>query len=192
MSNYSVLEEVLNTLHSLTQDEIKKVQAYFEVTQLKTHEHFQHWKQPVKQVGFITEGVARAYFIDANQKEVTKFFLHSKQFIADVYGLHKKRLAYLGFEALSPCTLLTTSVANLQTLCNEIPNLQTLLYQWYIENLLLEFQSSDVMCTRNATQRYQTFLQLYSEMTSEIPLNYVAQFLNISPQSVSRIRRQLT
>ncbi|MCL1901702.1 MAG: Crp/Fnr family transcriptional regulator, partial [Firmicutes bacterium] len=44
----------------------------------------------------------------------------------------------------------------------------------------------------NATERYENFVQGFPDIHKRIKLKYIASYLGISPESLSRIRRKLT
>jgi CRP-like cAMP-binding protein len=57
--------------------------------------------------------------------------------------------------------------------------------QYYTEQLLIDMQSE------TAEDRYKTMLQQSPELVQRIPLKYLASYLGIAPQSLSRIRKSL-
>lgn len=58
--------------------------------------------------------------------------------------------------------------------------------QYYTEQLLIDMQSE------TAEDRYKTMLQRSPQLVQRIPLKYLASYLGIAPQSLSRIRKSLT
>jgi hypothetical protein len=57
--------------------------------------------------------------------------------------------------------------------------------QYYTEQLLIDMQSE------TAEDRYKNMLQQSPELVQRIPLKYLASYLGIAPQSLSRIRKSL-
>ncbi len=58
--------------------------------------------------------------------------------------------------------------------------------QYYTEQLLIDMQSE------TAEDRYKSMLQHSPQLVQRIPLKYLASYLGIAPQSLSRIRKSLT
>jgi len=58
-----------------------------------------------------------------------------------------------------------------------------------IYELELFFTSSFFM---DATKQYEDILRIESELVQKVPLKYLASYLNIAPESLSRIRAKLT
>jgi CRP/FNR family transcriptional regulator, anaerobic regulatory protein len=50
---------------------------------------------------------------------------------------------------------------------------------------------ADELATLNAEQRYIKLLEQQPEILQNIPIQYIASYLGIKPQSLSRIRRQI-
>ena len=58
--------------------------------------------------------------------------------------------------------------------------------QFFTEEILLELQ------TETAEVRYEKMLEISPNLLQRIPLKYLASYLGIAPQSLSRIRKKIT
>jgi CRP-like cAMP-binding protein len=190
MPDYLPLKRVLNANKKLTPAQVNYICRHFSFKHLKAFEHFQQSNEPVKYVGFITKGVIRAYIAHHECDEVTKFFLQPNQFMVDVSGLKQESASYLSFQAMSSCRLLVIPVEKVYHLCEKIPALDKIIDNLCIHYLLLINQTNDFFSKGVLLQKYQHFLELYSGVAGQIPQKYVAQFLDATPSSLSRIRRE--
>ena len=140
---------------------------------------------------FVNKGLLRSYTIDKNGKEhiiqfapegwiitdrSSSFFHESSDFFidviedAEVYFLEDKF-----FENLS-CLSAEFSKSNTQALHNHIRNLQNRI------NMLLGATAED---------RYLQFVKMYPDILLRVPQWMVASYLGITPESLSRVRKEL-
>jgi CRP-like cAMP-binding protein len=74
----------------------------------------------------------------------------------------------------------------------EIPKLK----QWYSFKMLRSASASinriEEMKTLSAEERYLKLIEKQPHIFQRIPLQYIASYLNIEPQSLSRMRNRLT
>lgn len=59
------------------------------------------------------------------------------------------------------------------------------------QRMLEKIRLKNAYAGEDAVERYKVFLSEQSEIASRVPLNYIASYLNVTPQSLSRIRRSL-
>ena len=48
-----------------------------------------------------------------------------------------------------------------------------------------------IICQRSARERYEWFLQEYGGSKYKIPDKYIASFLNMAPETLSRIKKEV-
>lgn len=159
----------------------------------KAGDRFPNQEHPEKLAAFVVDGVFRVYSLDNSGKESTIRFAAEGEFtyFADDYKELNPNAAYY-WEAMTDVTLLTWKDKDLDALVREIPG-------WYmftlkiteiiIYRLLIERAE---MFNDDATTRYLKFAERYPSTIARVPLRYIANYLGIAPQSLSRIRHQLS
>jgi|WetSurMetagenome_2_1015567.scaffolds.fasta_scaffold718835_1 CRP-like cAMP-binding protein len=139
---------------------------------------------------FIEEGIARQYFIK-NEKEITNDFFFPCEFV-DAYGTSS-----LGLPAEVNIQLLTDAWVRIIDY-NELSNLEKKFPAlWQVERLIaasniywLEKRLYSIQHL-SASERYSILLKQQPYLIKEIPLSYIASFLNVSLATLSRIRAKL-
>ena len=144
------------------------------------------------QVAFVTKGVFRVYFTDENQREMIIRLPSEGDFTMylEDYKQLNPQIEYI-WEAVTDASILTWNKQNLEYLSAHVPSwnyltlkiTQTLILRLYLER--------GEMFNDNATQRYVKFAARRPTLIERVPLRYVASYLGIAPQSLSRIRHQI-
>ncbi|MBC7774865.1 MAG: Crp/Fnr family transcriptional regulator [Phycisphaerae bacterium] len=174
-------------------DYLEVIAAHTTVRQLRTGDQFPIVGYEDHQAAYIVEGVFRVYSVDATGKETiirlpaegdfTMYIENYKTFNPDI-NYH--------WEAITDATILTWGKDDLEFLVQNIPSwyfltlkiLQTITLRLTIER--------GEMFNDDATTRYIKFSERYPHIIARVPLRQVANYLGIAPQSLSRIRQNLT
>jgi CRP/FNR family transcriptional regulator, anaerobic regulatory protein len=140
--------------------------------------------------GFIVKGCFRIFLLK-NDKEITfDFFLENRP-IADYESYFRKRPTPFYFQALEPSQLLILNPSCFEQLFEAPPNGQRL-QRIFVETLF--FRLRDKLLSLYADEpetRYLTLLQTEPELVRRVPQYYLASYLGVEPESLSRLKRRM-
>lgn len=136
---------------------------------------------------FIKKGAVRG-FVKEGVKEITTWITAENELVTSIRGLKRHQPALENIQAIEPCELVAVRYDALQ-----------FLYDHYIEmnivgRRLLEQYYSDaeerafISRIPNAAKRYQYFLETKSNLANRIPLKFIASYLGMTIETLSRIR----
>ena len=139
---------------------------------------------------YLAEGVLRS-FHEINDKDVTSRIMYTGHIVISPGSFFTQTPATESIEALSDCTLAVLSYDVLQELYVSFPEFNyhtriiTEQYFYKQEQRLYMLRKHD------ADAKYNYFLQHYANYLSDIPQKFIASFLNIAPETLSRTRNKL-
>ncbi|GGG12139.1 cyclic nucleotide-binding protein [Dokdonia pacifica] len=141
---------------------------------------------------FVVSGVYRVYRIE-DGKEITSYFNYESRnpFVASFVSLLKNEPSVEIIECIVPGQLLSIPYSEWTSLYTEIPTLNTFGRLMAEYNYVLAIERIESLQYKTATDRYVSFLTLYPTLLNKIPHHYIASYLGITPESLSRIRKQL-
>jgi len=155
---------------------------------LKRREHLLKQGQVARDLAFVVAGCLRAYALDDNGFEHILQFAPSGWWISDMSSVISRRDSLLNVDAIKPSEVLLLSREDQLSLFDEVPKLERY-FRVLTENGLV---SSRMRLIENlsltARQRYQRFCQTYPNLINEIPQKYIASFIGVTPEFLSRIR----
>jgi CRP-like cAMP-binding protein len=140
---------------------------------------------------FIRKGAIRGYAKEGS-KEITTWITAENEMVTSIRGLKLQQPSLENIQAIEACDLVMVRYDNLQ-----------FLYEHYIEmnivgRKLLEQYYSDaeerayISRIPNAAKRYHYFLETKSNLANRIPLKYIASYLGMTIETLSRIRSKKT
>ena len=174
----------------LSPDEIAHITGHFARQQFRAGEHFLAPGDLSDRLGFVNTGVCRTYLVGQEpEDEATTCFIRPNQFILDLESFYSNRPTHSGIQALTACELLLIDRSPWQQLLEEIPKLFILSKLLSEVALLNALKDNDFLHFGTAKQKYLEFVKRYPDLLLSIPQHYIASYLHITPQSLSRIRK---
>ena len=139
--------------------------------------------------GFLEEGLLR-YFSWKDGEDITKFFTLPPYAFTSQRSFSMRTPSKENIEAVEDSVVWSISYERNQELM-QMSSYNTFIrklvqeVQYFTENILDELQNL------TAEDRYQKIIHEQPELIKRVPLRYLASYLGITPQSLSRIRKNL-
>lgn len=184
-------KQYIDQIQSVSLSAFSEVQNCFKPEILKKHEYFTTEGEYAQRIGYIEEGIIRAYVRTIDGKEYTKQFFRGPTLIGAYSSLLSKSPNKIIQQALTDCTLWTADYRDIENLYDKHHELERLgrkmaeVYYLQKEQLLVE------MALYDATKRYDILKQRFPYLETQIPQYHIASYLGISPTQLSRIRMKM-
>lgn len=185
------LKSVLGFGGILSRQDIDYVASHYRRRNLKAGEHFQEFHKIASEIAFVESGILRVYAADQNGNDITKYFIRENQFFVDLESYYTATPATSAFQAAVNCELYTIHKSVIEKLSNEVPNLYIFIKSITEANLLNKIKDNDFLNFGDAKTKYLEFIKRYPALAQQVPQQYIASYLKITPQSLSRIRKEL-
>jgi CRP-like cAMP-binding protein len=156
---------------------------------LRKDEYFSEAGKIPKQVGFILKGVVRFCYYNNKGQEITHHFVDENNFVSDQQKFEAQIIASDYIEAVTDCELLVFSKKDWDEIGNTIVGWDAITGLILKNCLLKTIERRSPLVSEDATTRYLTFMEKFPLLVNRIPLSYIASYLGITQQSLSRIRK---
>jgi CRP-like cAMP-binding protein len=140
---------------------------------------------------FICEGILRIVVQNEKGSEVTHFFLKENQFCTILNSFNNQVVANESIQAACDAEVLVIKKDKLEILYKQVPYLQGLMDQITQQALLDKIQTRNAYLGHDSATRYQLFLMRQPEIALRVQLSDIASYLGVTPQSLSRIRKNI-
>lgn len=141
---------------------------------------------------FVVQGCFRMYAVDEKGNEHNLQFAAENDWIADIGSFHSEKSSKLFIEAIEPSSILQIEQQDLYFLYTNIPKLN-IIFKVIIETKFIELQNRVLQnISSTGQQRYLNFLEQYPNLASRIPNTQIASYLGITPEFLSKIRKELS
>ena len=189
---YEILYEVFNNISPISIDTWQDIKKYFKSKSLNSKEYLFKVEDDVKEMYFLTSGLARYYYLTSNGKEFNKSFAQNKgHLLSSISSLIGDGKAPFSVEILSDFTCLYISYENYIYLAKRYPQFNSLILRIYETLIIKKERREEDFLTLNATQRYEKFLIDYNKIVQIVPNYHIASYLGITEVALSRIRKEM-
>lgn len=142
-------------------------------------------------IGFINKGLMVTTTIDDNGKESAFDFKCENCFFTYTEGLMSNTPSHKNFIALEDCETLILQKEHLEKILKLNPKFETLFTKILAEDLSSVLKDQQNTKEQSVEERYLSLEQKYPDALQRIPVKYIAGYLGIAPESLSRLRRRL-
>lgn len=140
---------------------------------------------------FVAQGCLRSFVVDKKGKEHVLQFAPENWWIADQHSLMHHEPALFSIDALEESQVLLFGPEFYQQLPRLGAPFQAFFYD--LQQNSMQAMQKRLIATLSATaeERYLHFLRTYPSLAQRLPQRLIAAYLGITPESLSRIRKEL-
>jgi CRP-like cAMP-binding protein len=142
-------------------------------------------------VYFVGKGCLRSYVIDNKGKEHIIQFAPENWWVSDENSFHRKEPAMFYIDAIEDAEVLIAEKDFYEKVPLIIPEFNGML-QGLVQNKLRSYQKRLINALSvSAEERYLDFIKTYPSLSLRVPQKMIASYLGLTPESLSRVRKEL-
>ncbi|MCT4700177.1 Crp/Fnr family transcriptional regulator [Tenacibaculum haliotis] len=191
MSDFNEISNFFETEYPLNQNGLKELLCLFKKETIKKGTQILKADTEEKQLRFLNSGVIREYFA-TSEKETNINFYTKPQFITDLSSFNNDLKTKKNQETLTEVTLLVVDKNAFGDLLKKYEcgkSFIDLSFQKLLKHKeLLEYNR----ITKTADELYKELFIYKPDWLEKIPQYHIASYLNISPETLSRIRKRIS
>jgi len=140
---------------------------------------------------FVQKGIVRGYVQDG-KKEITTWIAAENEMVTSITSFHTQQKAFENIQAIEDCELSCLHFDDLQFLYDRFPEVNVAARK-LLENYLRDAEERAYIARLSeATSKYQRFIATKSFMLNRVPLKFIASYLGMTLETLSRIRSRLS
>ena len=188
---------MINLLHyiksriSLTTDEIRLIEKHFVSIDVPSNTSLLKAGNVERYVYFLSKGIVKGYQ-NIDGKLVVQHLVSEQNFFKSLDSFMSETASFDYYETITDCELVKISKPNFQLLQEN-----TTFWSDFVKDVTNEHLSGKVARVKDfqvltAKERYLKFLKQNPKLALNVSIENIASFLGMEPQSLSRIRKQIT
>ena len=190
-SDITPLLDVLNNFHPVGPSIVAYLNEHLVFSTVRKRRLLHTEGQPCKYIYFIIKGAVRG-FTREGQKDITTWINVENELVSSIFSISGRVPSIENIQALENCKLLALSYDDLETLYERFPesNLvaRKILQEYYADAERRAF----IARLTKAENRYRHFLLLHQHLANRIPLKYIASYLGMTLETLSRVRKKFS
>ena len=172
---------------TMTHDELDILEGILEPVKYGKGEMILTEGEVCRGISYIEKGLVRQFY-NKNGKEVTEHLGVDHTIFMCIESLFKEEPSRLQVEALEATLVYILPKSKLEAAAIRNVNIQ-MLYRKILEESLIQSQvHADLMRFETAPNKYKHLCELSPQVVLRAPLTYIASYLQMTPETLSRIR----
>lgn len=190
--SYEKLKATLNHFLPLPEEDWNLIQDCLLEKHLAKGEHFIREGQTCNQIGFLNKGITRVYYL-VDGKEYTSYFNFENRnpLVSAFTSFITRKPSQENVHVIKDAELLLFNYEQLQSLYEASPSIQKLGRLMAENNYVLSIERIYSLQHYSAQERYLGLLNIYPNLINHVPHHYIASYLGITPEALSRVRRTI-
>lgn len=183
------LEKYIQTYFDVNKEDLNKINSFFKPATLKRGDYFLKTGRHSDRLGFVQSGIIRE-FVYIEDKEVTKWISTKGYFVVDLSSFIFHKPARWNIQALTDCQLFIIDKDDYQKIGQVIPH-WTRLEKLFIAKCFTVLEERILThLSMTAEERYKHLFNFNKELFNQVPLQYLASMLGMTPETLSRLRKK--
>lgn len=183
------LQKNIASLFEVNTEDLKTISAFFHPIQMSKGEYFLQSGEYANRMGFIQSGMMRE-LVNLPDKEVTKWIATPGYFVTDLSSFLFHEPAKSTLQALTPCELYVISKEDYSSLGNVVSSWNTVEKLFLAKCFATMSERILTFISMTAEERYHELWNSNKELFNQVPLQYLASMLGMTPETLSRLRKK--
>jgi CRP-like cAMP-binding protein len=190
---YDALFEYIETRSGLrlTEEEQTVIEAKFHHKRLRRKQYFLQEGDICRQIAFVVKGAARMYSIDEKGHEHIVRFALETWWLADHESFNLLTPSRFHIEMLEDADLLVATTVNAFELRDQVKAFDLTVKAMDKQLAIATQKRIHAAISMTAEERYEELVKTYPQFLQRFPQNMVASYLGVSPETLSRMRKNL-
>ncbi len=191
MTNFTEISNFFKTEFPLNEHGLEELFSLFKVTKHPKNTQLLQAKSKEKQLRFLNKGSVREYYtIDGKERNIN--FYIKPQFISDLLALNQNTTTHKTQECLSDVEVFSIERQPLFDLLEKYQCGKTIITTSF-EKLLKQKELFEYnRITKTPEELYKELFIYKPNWLQKIPQYHIASYLNITPETLSRIRKRIS
>lgn len=187
LTKRDVARELARRYSTMTHDELDVLESILVPMKFQKGEKILNEGEVCTHIYWIVKGLVRQFYYK-NGKELTEHMAVENHIIMCIESLFKEEPTRLQILALEPTLIYAMPRHLLEQVAMRSVNIQ-ILYRKILEESLIESQiHADLLRFETAQDRYSKLVKLHPQLVLRAPLVYIASYLQMTPETLSRVR----
>jgi len=188
---YGPLFAYIQTKSSLQLSDAEKllIEQAFKIKHVRKRQYLLQEGDVCKYMAFVVKGSGRMYSVNENgQENIIRFAIES-WWLGDYESYNLRTPSQYNIEMSEDADVLLVSYEQMQELQRSVPAVDRMVKEIDRQGAIATQKRIHSAISQGAEERYTLFAKTYPELLVRFPQSMIASYLGISPETLSRIRK---
>lgn len=187
LTSRDVARELARRYSTMSHDELDLLESILVPMKFQKGEKVLAEGEVCTHIYWIVKGLVRQFYYK-NDRELTEHMAVENSIVMCIESLFREKPSALQIMALEPTLIYAMPRQQLEKVAMKSLNIQ-ILYRKILEESLIQSQiHADMMRFESAQSKYAKLVKLQPQLVLRAPLVYIASYLQMTPETLSRVR----
>ena len=187
LTTRDVARELARRYSTMTHEELDMLESILVPMKFQKNEMILAEGQICTNIYWVAKGLIRQFYYK-NGKELTEYMAAENHICMCIESLFKEEPTRLQMMAIEPTILFSLPKDALEQASIKSVNIQMLYRKILEESLILSQVHADMLRFETAQDRYVKLVKSQPQLVLRAPLVYIASYLQMTPETLSRVR----
>lgn len=179
----------INNQGKFSTTELEHLRAHCKVKQFKKNEIIIQEGEVPNNIYYVVDGCVRLFY-NADGKDRTAFFYNEGDFILTFRNLKYSIPTQKNYATVKDTVLVQINKIAVKNLVNLSENFKKIIRDFKEQELIKTHKLIEQFITLSAQKRFEKLLKTNSKLFLQVPQQYIASYVGVSPETLSRIKKQ--
>lgn len=181
---------ILSDVSHLSENSKNELLSHLRIKTIDKGDYVLKHGEICKHIYYVNKGFVRIFYYK-NDKDITEWFASETRFCFSITSFFEDTPSKLVIEAIEESEIIFLSKLGLEKLRKANIEIANLLNEFYSRSLIISQQRMESIQFETAKQRYSNLLKEQPAILNKVPLQYIATYLGITQETLSRIRSKV-
>ena len=176
----------------ITETELEDIRPFFISKKLRKKQYLLQEGDVCKYTAFVEKGSLRSYSIDEKGNEHVIQFALESGWISDQYSLLTGEASLYNIDAIEDSELLLITHTSFEAMMSKVPPMEKYFRLLLQNNMIALHRRLVASLSLSAEEKYTKMVNAYPNIIQRVPQHMIASYLGITPETLSRIRKQMS
>jgi len=187
ITSRDVARELARRYSTMTHEELDLLESILVPMKFAKNDLILREGETCNHIYWVVKGLVRQFYYK-NGKELTEYMATENNIVMCIESLFLEQPTHLQIKAIEPTILIGIPKVELEAVAMKSVNIQILFRKILEESLILSQIHADMLRFESAQDRYQKLIKRQPQMVLRAPLVYIASYLQMTPETLSRVR----
>lgn len=182
-----IARELARKYSTMTHEELDVLESILMPMKFTKGEMILREGEICENIYYIERGLVRQFYLK-NGKQITEHLGEDRSIFMCIESLFREEPTSLQVEALEPTLVYMLPKRRLDEVALHNVNIQILYRKILEESLIISQIHADLVRFETAQSRYKKMCKLWPQVVLRAPLVYIASYLQMTPETLSRVR----
>ena len=181
------LRKHIEEITPVSDEEFELIKTFFTLKRVKKHQYLIQEGEQATYEYLILSGIFRMFYIDEEGKEHIVQFGGQNWWMSDYQAYFNEKKATLQMTCMEDAEVLYTTLPGREKLSSELHKMEHFFRVKLTKGYAAQQRRIISLLSSTPQQRYEEFGLLYPHLMQKIPKKYIAEYLGVSRETLSRL-----